>query len=447
MPADPRLARLTRRPVRSLLCGAALGVLIGTAGCTPAPSPENRPSTTTPSSSAPSTTAPSAGAGAVAECPELPATVPPDEPASGTFSAGAGGSAALERTDGGTSSVTGARVSKTGDAAASSGSSARTPAAGAAVLVAGGSRLALRQAAVDSAGAGATGLLSSGTGSLLQATDTTVTSEGSGAAALAAADGGAVTGTNLTLSGSGENANAVTVSDGGGQVTLNRSTATAEAGPAVSPAGDVSVCAVAATSGTAEAAVVEGTHTLTSTRSTLAGATHGVRLVQSSDGSEGASLTVSGGSLDARNGQAVLIDGTAGTVAISEGAKLGAGSETLILVTGGGAGTVTISGTGLDGNLAADPGSTMTLSLSSDSSVTGTLTNTGLALDNTSTVSLRADSTATTVAGALLTGTAVTNITGNGHTLAYDPAAAENAYLNGGTYDLAQGGQLVPSGG
>ncbi|MFA5111984.1 MAG: VPLPA-CTERM sorting domain-containing protein, partial [Desulfobaccales bacterium] len=46
--------------------------------------------------------------------------------------------------------------------------------------------------------------------------------------------------------------------------------------------------------------------------------------------------------------------------------------------------------------------------------------------------------------GALLDGDRVTNITGNGLDLYYDPLLSGNAYLNGGTYALSGGGYLAP---
>lgn len=43
----------------------------------------------------------------------------------------------------------------------------------------------------------------------------------------------------------------------------------------------------------------------------------------------------------------------------------------------------------------------------------------------------------------LLNGDTVTNIDGDGLNIYYDPYDAATAYLNGLTYDLADGGQLI----
>jgi len=43
-----------------------------------------------------------------------------------------------------------------------------------------------------------------------------------------------------------------------------------------------------------------------------------------------------------------------------------------------------------------------------------------------------------------ISGTTITNIHGNGHTVTYDASLAANSALGGKTYTLAGGGQLTP---
>ena len=50
---------------------------------------------------------------------------------------------------------------------------------------------------------------------------------------------------------------------------------------------------------------------------------------------------------------------------------------------------------------------------------------------------------ASSIIGALLSGNDVTNIIGNGFDIYYNADAAGNAYLNGGTYQLVDGGELI----
>lgn len=105
----------------------------------------------------------------------------------------------------------------------------------------------------------------------------------------------------------------------------------------------------------------------------------------------------------------------------------------------------------LEGNLVADAVSTVALSLADGSTLTGaidtesTAKSAAVTLDATSSWSVTADSNLTSLVGAAVSGTTVTNITGNGHTVTYDLSATENAYLGGATYTLAGGGTLTPA--
>ena len=46
---------------------------------------------------------------------------------------------------------------------------------------------------------------------------------------------------------------------------------------------------------------------------------------------------------------------------------------------------------------------------------------------------------------ALISGTTITKITGNGHTVTYDEGNAANSALGGKTYTLSGGGTLTPA--
>ncbi len=67
-----------------------------------------------------------------------------------------------------------------------------------------------------------------------------------------------------------------------------------------------------------------------------------------------------------------------------------------------------------------------------------------LSLDSSSTWNVTADSYLTTLSDTSgISGTAITNINGNGHTVYYDAAA--NPALGGQTYTLNGGGVLKPA--
>jgi hypothetical protein len=99
----------------------------------------------------------------------------------------------------------------------------------------------------------------------------------------------------------------------------------------------------------------------------------------------------------------------------------------------------------------ADGISSVDLSLTNGSTLTGAINadkaakSIGLTLDGTSSWTVAADSHLTTLVGAIVSGTSITNISGNGHTVTYDATASANAYFNGATYTLVGGGTLAPA--
>jgi hypothetical protein len=106
---------------------------------------------------------------------------------------------------------------------------------------------------------------------------------------------------------------------------------------------------------------------------------------------------------------------------------------------------------GLNGDMTADEISTITATLQNSSALTGTINAAKMAkainltLDASSTWSVTADSTLTCLSDADgISGTTITNITGNGHTVTYDASAC--SALGGKTYTLNGGGELKPIG-
>jgi hypothetical protein len=99
----------------------------------------------------------------------------------------------------------------------------------------------------------------------------------------------------------------------------------------------------------------------------------------------------------------------------------------------------------------ADAISSVTLTLTKGSTLTGEVDTADsakaatIALDGTSRRTVTADSHLTALTGAVVSGTTITNVTGNGHTVSYDKSASSNSYLGGKTYTLTGGGTLTPA--
>ena len=166
-----------------------------------------------------------------------------------------------------------------------------------------------------------------------------------------------------------------------------------------------------------------------------------------------ATYTMVGGSLSAAGGPAFYVTNTTGTITLRGGARVSAGSGTLVLADSNGTGsgnagagvvTFTANGETLTGNLVAKGTSSITAKLMAGTTLTGGMTKSALALDATSSWHVTADSSITALTGVRISSGEVTNITGNGHTVTYDSSAS--GALGGKTYTLAGGGTLKPAG-
>jgi hypothetical protein len=121
--------------------------------------------------------------------------------------------------------------------------------------------------------------------------------------------------------------------------------------------------------------------------------------------------------------------------------------------SGSNGGNVVFTGDGrtLLGNITADKISTVAVTLQNSSALTGaintvhTAKTVSLTLDASSTWTVTADSYLTCLSDASgISGTSISNITGNGHTVYYDATACPA--LGGLTYSLQGGGTLMPLG-
>ncbi len=416
-----------------LLCAAGFLAAAGLSGCTQGS--DSQPEQ--------STTAASPSASQLADECELPAPSATPSPENSSFSAADPDSSALQVGRGEQRAVGASTITKSGDSSSTDSSS--FTGLNAAVLVTGGGSLALNGTTVETSGTGANGIFATGTGSAATMQDVTVKTDGSFAHALDVTDGGSITAVSADLTTAQDHSSAIATDRGGGDIQVTGGTARTEGGlsAVIYSTGIIDVCGLTGSSALAEAIVVEGANSVQASSSNLAGGTHGAYIYSSTPGgSGGGTLTLSGGTLTAQNGNAVLVDGVSATINLSNAAKLDPGSGSVLSVTNNGSASASLTETELEGQLTADPGSSLDLSLTANSKITGTLSNVGVELDNTSTVDLTADSSATSVTGALVTGSEITNITGNGHTLTYDPLAEGNGYLNGQDYDLAGGGTL-----
>jgi hypothetical protein len=284
-----------------------------------------------------------------------------------------------------------------------------------------------------------------------------------------ASGGGTITATDLTVDTAGGSSAPVATDRGGGTITVNGGSYRSTGGnsPALYSTDTIIATKATLVSTGSEVVVIEGGNTVTLTDATLTtskAGKWGVMIYQSMSGDASGtkgSYTETGGSLTdtATDSPLFYVTNSTGVIKLT-GVTVKAASGILIKAAAGqwgtrgaNGGTVQLTATRqtLAGNVVADKLSTVTLTLTDHSTLSaaidaaGTANAATLALDGTSTWSVSADSQLTVLPGAVIRGSTITNVTGNGHKVTYDRTAAANSYLGGKTYTLAGGGTLSPA--
>jgi hypothetical protein len=165
--------------------------------------------------------------------------------------------------------------------------------------------------------------------------------------------------------------------------------------------------------------------------------------------SNGAAISVAGGSLTSQFGDAISVVAASATdapvsITLTAGANLAGGTGVLLRLANHASGSLTLDGETIAGAVASDATSSATVSLVNSTNWSGSAQGVAVALDATSVWALTANSVVTALTGAAISGASITNIQGNGLTVTYDRTLAANAALGGKSYTLAGGGQLAP---
>lgn len=316
---------------------------------------------------------------------------------------------------------------------------------------------------VRTTGNGANAVFAYGSGAHIAISGTKITAAGQYAHGIMASGGGSLTATNLTVSTAGASGAAVATDRGGGTIKVTGGTyrTSGHNSPGLYSTGAITATGATIDATGSEAAVVEGSNSITVANSSLTGSVNrGVMIYQSFSGdAQGTNgiYTQTGGSLTALRGPLFFVTNTTATINLA-GVKLADSSGTLLDAaasswgtSGSNGGQVTLNAKAqtLVGSVTADKISTVTLHLTDGSNLTGTIN----AADSAKKAALNLDSTSKwTVTGtsyvtvlndsAGISGTKITNIVGNGHNVYYSKSASPS--LNGKTYTLAGGGKLIP---
>lgn len=334
----------------------------------------------------------------------------------------------------------------------------------AAVLAASGSTIHLSDSTVTTSGTGANGVFATGSGSVATVSNVTIKATADGGHGVMATNGGSLTLTNVNMDTAGAHGAAIATDRGGGTISATGGTITTSGqdSPGLYSTGVIVVTGATIHAIGSEAAVIEGANSIDVTNTTLSGAKKwGVMIYQSMSGdAEGTRgvFTMTGGSLSAAVGPLFHVTNSTGVITL-KGVQRTVTSGTLLDASAGtwgnsgsngGTAILTADAQTLTGNLVADSLSSIAVTLQNGSLLQGAINSdntaqgASLTLDASSTWNVTADSHLTCLddAGGI-SGTAISNIIGNGHTVTYDKSACST--LGGKTYTLSGGGVLKPA--
>jgi len=359
-------------------------------------------------------------------------------------------------------------ITKTGDTSSADNSSFYG--LNAAVLAGSGSKVTISGGSITTNGSGTNGAFATGDGSSVTLSKVTIKANGDGAHAVMATLAGVMTLTDVDMVTTGAHSGAIATDRGGGTITATGGTVvtSGQDSPGIYSTGAITVADATISASGAEAAVIEGANSITLTNTSLSSSMDnkwGVMIYQSFSGdAEGQNgvFIMTGGSLayTPTSGPLFYVTNTTGVITL-KGVKINAPSGVLVQAVGndrwgtkgsnGGTVVFTADGQTLTGNMVADSISSLTINLTNGSTLNGAINAdkaakaASLTLDATSTWTVTADSYLTSLSDASgISSSSITNITGNGHNVYYDASLAANSALGGKTYDLVNGGKLMP---
>jgi hypothetical protein len=323
---------------------------------------------------------------------------------------------------------------------------------------------------VSSTGTGANGIFAYGKATISTSNDK-FTHTGGGGHAIMCSGGGSITVTNDTAITSGGSSSTIATDRGGGTITITGGSYTSNGSnsAAIYSTGVITADNAELVANGAEALVIEGSNNIVLNNCTIKCTYNkwGSLIYQSMSGdAEGVNgyLTITGGSFTYTGTKGGLFYNTNSTAHINlKGVTIVNSCDTLIRCIKGSWGQSSASSGGitnfvaqnqtLSGLIHIDASSEAYITLEDTSSFTGAInkSNTAkiakLTIDTSSSWTLTANSHLTSISNSNgISGTAVTNIIGNGYNVYYDASNSGNSYLRELTYSLVNGGYLLPEG-
>ncbi|GEO65624.1 hypothetical protein [Levilactobacillus spicheri] len=370
---------------------------------------------------------------------------------------------------GGNLTLTGSRVTKSGNTTSTDNSNFFGQNAG--ILVTKGGTGTLKNLTETTQSVGSNAVFATGSNARVTVKNATIHTTKSSSRGLDATYKGKITATNTNITTKGSHSAALATDRGGGTVQLTKGTlkTAGDGSPVLYSTGDIVANNVTGTATGAEAADIEGSNTITVKNSTLTGyRNNGVMLYQSMSGDSevGTSVfTMTNGYLTSKvksgskgtskhTGALFYVTNTTAKINLTN-VKLSNASSTLIRLAGdrwdtsgsnGGKLTLTAKNQTLKGNVLIAKGSTLKLALTSGSTFTGAINAANTA--GKSTVTLKGSNTWSVtknshITALISTKQALKNIHSNGHNVYYAKSNQANKWLKGKTYHLTGGGKLI----
>ena len=359
-------------------------------------------------------------------------------------------------------------ISTTGNSSSNENSSFYGLNAG--VLATSSSQITLTGCTVTTTGSGANGIFAYGTASITSNGNKYIMT-GGGAHAIMCSGGGTITVTNDTAVTSGGSSSTIATDRGGGTITVTGGSYTSNGNnsAAIYSTGTITCTDATLIANGAEALVIEGSNKIVLNNCTVK-CTYdkwGSLLYQSMSGDAtgvDGYLTMTGGSFTYTGKAGGMFYNTNSTAHYTlSGVTLDNSCDTLIRCIKGSWGGSSASSGGItnfmaknqimSGLIYVDTYSKANITLQNASSFTGAINNSNtansvtLTMDSSSIWIVSKTSYLTSLSDSSgISGTSITNITGNGFNVYYDANFAANSALGGKTYSLVNGGVLTPKG-
>ncbi|MBE6015209.1 MAG: hypothetical protein E7241_07570 [Lachnospiraceae bacterium] len=350
---------------------------------------------------------------------------------------------------GGTSTITGSTINKTGDA---DGDEADFYGTNAAVLAYNGATLNIEKATVTTNGKHANAVFAYGNG-IINISDSTINTSSDCSGGIMVTGGGTLTANNCTVTTQGRSSAAIRSDRGGGTLTVNGGTYTSNGvgSPAVYSTADITVNDATLTSTTSEGLIVEGKNSITINNCTVedtntklnsnSGTYKNIFLYQSmsGDADEGtATFTAKNSKFITNNGDTIYVTNTTASVYLENNTITNTSGDFLRIEAGkwgnegsnGGNVTLQMVNQSVAGSIIVDSISTLDLSLKSGSVLTGAINTANQA--KSIKLSLSKDS--------------VLNLTGDTYVTSLENELSDNSNIKSNGYKLYVNGTAVDIG-